>query len=58
MGDVQRRHTLVTAQALEGLQHMGLGGNVQCGGGLVEYDQLWPQDERQRQHHPLLLPDS
>ncbi|MNN01756.1 hypothetical protein D3C81_1143840 [compost metagenome] len=35
---------------------MGLGSHVQRRGGLVEYDQLWPQDERQRQHYPLLLP--
>ncbi|MNG98401.1 hypothetical protein D3C79_575430 [compost metagenome] len=55
MGHVHRRHALLFAQPAQGLQDVRLGADVQGRGRFVEHDQAWPQDERQGEHHPLLL---
>ena len=52
---VQRGHAIVAAQSADGLQHVGLGGDVKTGGRLVEHDHRRPAGERHGERHPLLL---
>ena len=55
VADVQRRHLVGCGQVAHRVQHVGLGGHVEPGGGLVKHDQARAAGERHRQPDPLLL---
>ncbi len=55
VGDPQHGHAEARLQVLQQLQHLGLDGDVERGGGLVRDEQLRLIGERHGDHHPLAL---
>ena len=55
MRDVEGGHVVQTGERPHGCEHVGLSGDVEAGGGLIEHDHCRPTGERHGERHPLLL---
>ncbi|MPL75522.1 hypothetical protein SDC9_21346 [bioreactor metagenome] len=55
VGDEQQRHAFRAHEVAQQRQHLGLGGDIERGGGLVGDQQLRAQRDGQRDRHALAL---